>query len=84
LWQQDRAKVLQHVSNDSYATMMVLKQTELTGTLPWITQKGYMKVWNDVKFSSVKDCLSKELPVVPYQIAPSQNAKLLARWLLYN
>lgn len=77
-----RAAVLQHVCNDSYATMLVLKHAESTGVLPWITQRGTLKMWQPVHFWSVRTCLSKELPHVPFTIGPAHNAKLLARWLL--
>lgn len=77
-----RNDVLQHVSNDSYATMMVLKHAETTKTLPWITSRGQLRVWNDVVFFSVRQCLAKELPNVGFEIAPHFNAKLMARWLL--
>ena len=81
LWLENRPKVLQHVSNDSFATMVVLKQAEITGMLPWLTSKGTIKVWN-AKFLTVSDCLKMDLPVVPFKILPHFNAKLLARWLL--
>jgi hypothetical protein len=77
-----RAKVLQHVSNDSFATMLVVKHPETTGTLPWITQKGQLKTWQSAHLMPVKTCLARELPKVPWTIGPNQNPKVLARWLL--
>lgn len=77
-----RAKVLQHVSNDSFATMMVLKHAENTRVLPWITQRGQVKTWNNVQLLTVRTCLARELPATPWVIPPHQNAKLLARWLI--
>lgn len=86
LWAQrtldSRLKVLQHVSNDSFATMMVLKNAETSRSLPWISKKGHYKTWSPVQFLSVRACLARELPAVPFKINPEQNAKILARWLL--
>lgn len=86
LWNQNnlesRLKVLQHVSNDAFATMMVVKHAETSGTLAWISKKGHYKTWSPVHFLTVKACLSKELPNVPFAIGPNHNAKILARWLL--
>jgi hypothetical protein len=79
---QGRQKVLQHVSNDSYATLLVLKHAETTNTLTWISQKGHLKTWYEPKFFTVRQCLALELPNVPWTIGPTQNAKLMARWLL--
>jgi len=79
-----RHNVLQHVSNDSYATMLVLSHTITNGYLAWITQKGQLKTWNNVRFMTVRECLQKELPNVPFPIRPTQNAKLMARWLLFE
>jgi hypothetical protein len=81
-WLHDKAKVIQHVSNDSYATMQVLLRADQTKTLSWITKKGLMKHWHAVQFWTVKQCLARELPKVPFDIGPNHNAKLLARWLL--
>lgn len=78
----DRQTVLRHVSNDSYATMLVIKQAEVSGRLPWITQKGQLHAWDNVQFLTVRACLGRELPSVPFSIGPNHNAKLLARWLL--
>jgi hypothetical protein len=86
LWNQKtleaRLKVLQHVSNDAFATMLVVKNAENSGQLAWISLKGHYKTWSPVHFLTVKACLSKELPSVPFQIGPNHNAKILARWLL--
>jgi hypothetical protein len=82
LWRSNRDAVIQHVSNDSHATLIVLQNALITGLLPWITKRGELKTW-DAKFISVRDCLALELPSVPWTIAPEQNAKLLARWLLF-
>lgn len=84
MWLQPdlREKVLQHVSNDSYATMQVVLRASLTKQLPWITKKGHLKTWTPVVFATVRQCLAKELPKVPFEIGPNHNAKLLARWLL--
>lgn len=79
-----RVQVLQHVSNDSFATMLVLKHAETTRSLPWISKKGHYKTWAPVQFLTVKACLARELPNVPFKINPEQNAKILARWLLLN
>lgn len=79
---ETRGKVLQHVSNDSYATMMVLRQAQTANQLPWITQKGLYKTWSPVQLLTVRQCLARELPPVPFEISPTHNAKLLARWLL--
>jgi hypothetical protein len=81
LWRTNRDAVVQHVSNDSHATLIVLQSAYLTGSLAWITKRGELKTWS-VKFRTVRDCLACELPDVPWQIAPEQNAKLLARWIL--
>lgn len=78
----ERQSVLQHVCNDAYATMMVLRHAEMTRQLPWITQKGIHKVWYDVRFWTVHECLQRELPSVPFQVADNMNAKKLARWLM--
>lgn len=77
-----RAKVLQHVSNDSFATMLVVKHIETTASLPWITQKGQLKTWHGAHLMPVKACLARELPKVPWVIGPNHNPKVLARWLL--
>ena len=84
LWRQleQRPKVLQHVANDSFATMLVLKQAENSGVLPWITRRGDRREWRDVKFMTVSECLQRELPSVPFVIGPTMNAKLMARWLI--
>jgi hypothetical protein len=84
MWLQadQRQKVLQHVSNDSYATMQIVLRATLTKELPWITKKGHMKTWSPVVLATVRQCLAKELPKVPFEIGPNHNAKLLARWLL--
>lgn len=79
-----RQEVLQHVSNDSYATMLVVVQAYRTKTLPWITQKGHYKSWTPVQFWTIRECLAKELPSTPYVLQPHQNAKLMARWLLFE
>lgn len=76
-----RQQVLQHVSNDSYATMLVVKQAAHSGSLPWITRRGELRQW-PAQFLTVRECLARELPATPFQLAPNQNAKLLARWLL--
>jgi hypothetical protein len=83
LWNTNRDAVIQHVSNDSHATLIVLENACNTGQLPWITKRGELKSWT-IHFQSVRVCLTKDLPVVPWTIAPEQNAKLLARWLLLN
>ena len=64
-------------------TMKVILNAEESGTLPWITTKNQLKHWREVQFLSTRDCLTKELPTVPWTIGPSQNAKLMARWLLF-
>jgi hypothetical protein len=83
LWKKsdERFKVLQHVSNDSYATLKVIEESEKHKNLAWITQKGFLKYWNPVVFYTVKECLQKELPKVAWTIMPNQNGKLMARWL---
>lgn len=81
---EGRYKALQHVSNDAYATLLVIKQAESSGTLPWVTQKGLIKTWAPVNFLTVAQCLRMELPQVPYAIGPNMNPKILARWLLLN
>ena len=78
-----RSKVLQHVSNDAHATMKVILNVEETGSLPWLTAKNQIKYWREVSLINTRDCLAKELPEVPWTIGPSQNAKLMARWLLF-
>jgi hypothetical protein len=84
LWrhEEQRPQVLQHVSNDSFATMLVLKQAESNSVLPWITKRGERREWRDVVFLTVRECLQRELPHVPFAIGPNVNAKLLARWLI--
>jgi hypothetical protein len=82
LWLTNQSDVLQHVSNDSYATFLILCSALTTRTLPWITKRGQLKIWYDVQFWTVRECLAKDLPITPYTIVPSQNAKLLARWLI--
>ena len=84
LWthEEGRAKVLQHVSNDAHATMLVIKNATTSGSLPWVTQKGHTRTWDHVRWRSVRACLAEELPKVPFVIGPAHNAKLLARWLL--
>ena len=79
---QKRHEVLQHVSNDSYATLLVIKHAETSRTLPWISRKGHYKTWTPVNFWSVRTCLQMELPRVPFEIVPTQNAKRMARWLI--
>ena len=83
MWIQEdlRFKVLQHVSNDSYATLKVIEEAEKHKNLAWITQKGFVKYWNNIIFWNVRECLQKELPKVPWTILPNQNGKLMARWL---
>lgn len=86
LWRtiEERHKVLQHVSNDSYATMQVFLRALETGCLPWITKRQQLQTWTDVQFCTVQECLQKELPVVPWPIGPDHNAKLMARWLIVD
>jgi len=79
-----RFKVLQHVSNDAYGTLQVVQQAEHSKTLPWITKKNQLKIWNNVVFLTVAECLKKELPSVGFPIGPNQNAKLMARWLVFE
>jgi hypothetical protein len=81
---EERQQVLQHVSSDAYATMFVLRQAVSTGQLPWITQRGQLKTWHNVSLQSVRACLSRELPNVPWTIQPNQNPKILARWLFFE
>jgi hypothetical protein len=81
---QGRFKALQHVSNDAYATLLVIKQAESSGSLPWVTQRGIIKTWSPVKFLTVAECLRMELPPVPFTIGPNMNPKILARWLFLN
>ena len=40
---EGRLKALQHVSNDAYATLLVIKHAESSGALPWVTQRGTIK-----------------------------------------
>lgn len=82
LWHTNRDAVIQHVSNDSHATLIVLQNALTTGSLPWITKRGELKAW-PAAFRSVRECLAMDLPSVPWTISPEQNAKLLARWLLF-
>jgi hypothetical protein len=84
LWacRETRPKVLQHVSNDAYATMLVLCAALQTCQLHWVTQKGHLKTWHAVELIPVRECLKRELPSVPFPIGPSHNPKILARWLL--
>lgn len=81
---ENRQKVLQHVSNDASATMIVLTTAYEKKCLNWVTQKNAIKSWTFNEFYTVKECLSKELPSVPWTIGPNQNAKLMARWLVIN
>ena len=83
IWSSNRQKVLEHVSHDSYATFIVLAYILGTGTLPWVTNRGQRREWNPVHLMSVRECLTKDIPSTPYKIEPRQNAKLLARWLLF-
>jgi hypothetical protein len=83
IWASNRKKVLEHVSFDAYATFLVLAYILSTGTLPWFTNKGQRREWNYASLFSVRECLSRDIPVTPYAIEPRQNAKLLARWLLF-
>jgi len=78
---EDKLKVLQHVSNDSYATMQVLLRSLEKKILPWISKKLEVKYWYNVEYCTVSECLQKELPKVPFPILSHQNPKLLARWL---
>ena len=77
-----RHEVIQHVSNDAFATMAVLDSLVRTSQLNWITQRGQLRTWHLQGLWTVRDCLAKELPVMPYTILPQFNAKILARWLL--
>ena len=80
-----RHEVIQHVSNDAFATMAVLDSLLKTMTLNWITQRGQLRSWSINSISdlwTVRECLAKEMPIMPYAILPQYNAKLLARWLL--
>jgi len=81
-----RHEVIQHVSNDAYATMAVLDALLRNSKLYWITLRGQVRVWDlpDQTLWTVRECLAKELPIVPYAILPHMNAKILARWLLLN
>ena len=83
-WRQPnrRHEVIQHVSNDAFATMTVLESILRSSQLNWITQRGQLRTWHLQTLWTVRDCLAKELPVMPYPILPQYNAKLLARWLL--
>jgi len=80
-----RHEVIQHVSNDAFATMSVLDSLLRTSQLNWITKRDQLRSWHisaPKDLWSVRECLAKELPAMPYQILPQFNAKLLARWLL--
>lgn len=81
---EGRQKVLQHVSNDATATMLVVSKAYENKYLQWITQKNTLKSWSFSDFLTVKECLARELPSVPWTIGPTQNAKLMARWLVIN
>jgi len=81
---ESRKKVIQHVSNDSYGTYTVLLGAIQNGALPWITKKNQLKTWSPLQLCTVAQCLQKEVPKVPWIIDPSQNAKLLARWLIFE
>jgi hypothetical protein len=83
-FRERRQEVLQHVSNDSYSTAAVVVFAMSTKTLPWITQKGSVKVWENIQFMTVKYCLAKELPHVPWTIQPYHNPKILCRWLILD
>lgn len=82
LWLTNKEAVIQHVSNDAHATLIVLNNASNTGQLQWITKRGECKSWQ-IQFWTVRECLGLELPVVPWPIGPEQNAKLLARWILF-
>ena len=78
-----RHEIIQHVSNDAFATMAVLQNLLNTGQLQWITQRGQLREWPlDAGLLTVRECLAKELPQMHFPILPQYNAKLLARWLL--
>jgi hypothetical protein len=79
-----RHEVIQHVSNDAYATMAVLDNLLKTRELVWITQRGHPRSLLMPELWTVRECLAKELPSVGYPIVPYMNAKLLARWLLLD
>jgi len=81
---ESRKLVIQHVSNDSYGTMQVLLHAVRNGSLPWITKRNQLKTWTPVAFLAVHECLQKEIPYTPWSIDASQNAKLMARWLVFE
>lgn len=80
----ERPSVLQHVCNDSYATMMLVRLVESTASMAWITQRGHIRSWTPAHLWTVKECLQRPLPVTPYPIADNVNGKLLARWLIFD
>ena len=84
IWQdlKRRYEIIQHVSNDAFATMAVLHSVMTHGVLNWITLRGQLRSWTCENFLTVRECLAKELPIMPYVVLPQHNAKLLARWLL--
>lgn len=84
LWRSktQRHAVIQHVSNDAFATMTVLDAMMRNSNLSWVTQRGHVSTWHFQELWTVRECLAKELPVMPYAIMPQYNAKILARWLL--
>jgi len=79
-----RNDILQHVSNDAFATMAILGHIIQNRSLPWITLKGTYKVWQHIHLISVRECLQKHLPSVPFIIQPHQNPKIMARWLIVD
>lgn len=80
---EGRKAVLQHVSNDAHATLLVVETAYEKKSLCWLTPKNILKSWTFTEFLTVKECLAKELPNVPWIIGPNQNAKLMARWILF-
>lgn len=80
----ERTSVLQHVCNDSYATMMLVRLVATSSTMAWVTQRGHVRSWTPALLWTVKECLQRPLPTTPFPIADNVNGKLLARWLIYE
>lgn len=83
LWDAGRrTEVLQHVSTDTYLTVVVVRHALLHNELQWITSKGLRRTWCPAKLLTVRACLQMPLPTVPFQVQDSMNPKMLSRWIL--
>lgn len=81
LWTVNKPAVLEHVSTDTFMTVMVTRSALLSRQLTWITSKGHPRTWCPIQFSSVRECLQMAMPSTPFEMQDKMNPKVLSRWM---